>query len=68
MKNPNDAIGNQTRDLPICNAVPQPTVALCIHCRMCAFEKLGLKVWTAVDSPRSLDAILSLARPSFCYV
>ena len=25
MKNLNDTIGNQTRDLPACNAVPQPT-------------------------------------------
>ena len=25
VKNPNDPIGNQTHDLPICSAVPQPT-------------------------------------------
>jgi hypothetical protein len=25
MKNSNDTIGNQTRDLPACSAVPQPT-------------------------------------------
>jgi len=25
MKNPNDIIGNRTRDLPTCSAVPQPT-------------------------------------------
>jgi len=25
MKNSNDAIGNQTRDLPACSVVPQPT-------------------------------------------
>jgi hypothetical protein len=25
MKNPNHPIGNQTRDLPVCNQVPQPT-------------------------------------------
>ena len=25
MKHSNDTIGNQTRDLPICSAVPQPT-------------------------------------------
>jgi len=25
MKNPNHTIGNRTRDLPTCNAVPQPT-------------------------------------------
>jgi hypothetical protein len=26
MKNSNDSIGNRTRDLPTCSAVPQPTV------------------------------------------
>ena len=26
MKNSNDIIGNRTRDLPTCSAVPQPTV------------------------------------------
>jgi len=25
MKNSNDTIGNGTRDLPVCRAVPQPT-------------------------------------------
>jgi len=25
MKNSNDTIGNQTRELPACSAVPQPT-------------------------------------------
>ena len=25
MKNSNDTIGNQTRDLPVCSTVPQPT-------------------------------------------
>ena len=28
MKNSNDTIGNRTRDLPTCNAVPQPTAPL----------------------------------------
>ena len=28
MKNSNDAIGNRTRDLPACSAVPQPTAPL----------------------------------------
>jgi hypothetical protein len=27
MKNSNDTIGNRTRDLPACSAVPQPTTA-----------------------------------------
>ena len=25
LKNSNDAIGNRTRDLPVCSAIPQPT-------------------------------------------
>jgi hypothetical protein len=28
IKNSNDTIGNQTRDLPACSAVPQPTAPL----------------------------------------
>jgi len=28
MKNPNDTIRNQTRGLPACSAVPQPTAPL----------------------------------------
>jgi hypothetical protein len=33
MKNSNDTIGNQTRDLPACSTVPQPTAppAACPH-------------------------------------
>ena len=27
MKNSNENIGNRTRDLPACNAVPQPTAS-----------------------------------------
>ena len=27
MKNSNDTIGNRTRDLPACSAVPEPTAA-----------------------------------------
>jgi hypothetical protein len=28
MKNSNDTIGNRTRDIPACRAVPQPTAPL----------------------------------------
>jgi len=31
MKNFNDTIGNRTRDLPTCNAVPQPTANLATY-------------------------------------
>jgi len=27
MKNSNDTVGNRTRDIPVCGAVPQPTYA-----------------------------------------
>jgi len=27
MKNSSDTIGNRTRDLPVCSAVPQPTAS-----------------------------------------
>jgi hypothetical protein len=30
MKNSNDIIGNRTRDLPACSAVPQPSVSPCV--------------------------------------
>jgi hypothetical protein len=29
MKNSDDTIGNRTRDLPVCSAVPQPTAVAC---------------------------------------
>jgi len=31
MKNPNDPIGNRTRDFPACGALPQPTVLIDHH-------------------------------------
>jgi hypothetical protein len=31
MKNSNDTIGNRTRELPACSAVPQPTVQTLKH-------------------------------------
>ena len=31
MKNSNDSIGNRTRDLPACSAVPQPSATLEIN-------------------------------------
>ena len=39
MKNLNDTIGNRTRDLPACSAVPQPTAPLC-YCRLLAFVSI----------------------------
>jgi len=35
MKNPNDNIGNRTRDLPVCSAVPQPNAPPRTPCMIC---------------------------------
>ena len=47
MKNSSDTIGNRTRDLPACSAVPQPTVpprapllAICVHLSLSAISPL----------------------------
>ena len=47
MKNSNDTIGNGTRDLPACSAVPQPTAPpraplFIIYCSLFQKGKLGL--------------------------
>ena len=58
MKNSSDTIGNLTRDLPACSAVPQPTalprvpnvgkVRKIIPCRLIArLRPLSLWVWHA---------------------
>ena len=38
MKNTNDTIGNRTRDLPVCSAVPQPT--RCAHANNSEIETI----------------------------
>ena len=38
MKYSNDTIGNQTRDLPACGAVPQPTEPPCAHWRRLSMQ------------------------------
>jgi len=40
MKNSNDAIGNRTRDLPACSAVPQPTALTRSPDSVCISTKL----------------------------
>jgi len=37
MKNSNDTIGNRTRELPACSAVPQPTAPPCAPFTHCWF-------------------------------
>jgi hypothetical protein len=43
MKNPNDNIGNRTRDLPACSVLPHPTVAPQVntHCEYIQSNGLG---------------------------
>jgi hypothetical protein len=48
MKNSNDTIGNQTRDLPACSAVPQPTAPL-------RAPSAVYGIWIIADSPCSLE-------------
>ena len=43
MKNSSDTIGNQTRDLPTCSAVPQPTALPCAPYLCCRF--FYIKKW-----------------------
>jgi hypothetical protein len=44
MKNSNDTIGNGTRDLPICSAVPQPTAPPAV-CFQCSGIPLNIQKW-----------------------
>jgi hypothetical protein len=57
MKNSNDTIGNRTRDLPACSAVPQPTAppAACP-------QQDGLKILSIVTSD------FKLADQTACYI
>jgi hypothetical protein len=75
MKNSNDTIRNQTRDLPVCSAVPQPTAPPCTPCSMLHIYNnhrptLGhsLLIWTNVsyESPwfSTLHHVNPLSRPS----
>jgi hypothetical protein len=44
MKNSNDTIGNRTRDLPACSAVPQPTCKKNIYTYFIHFTNLHVKM------------------------
>jgi len=45
MKNSDDTIGNRTRDLSACSAIPQPT------CGSHSGGKLSAPFWYRIDSP-----------------
>jgi len=58
MKNSNDTIGNRTRDLPACSAVPQPTYMLMRGDYLTGFkEKQCISLCSAINL-----AVLMLAR------
>jgi hypothetical protein len=44
MKNSSDTIGNQTRDLPTCSAVPQPTALPRDPHTMCPYLNLSRQI------------------------
>jgi hypothetical protein len=45
MKNPNDTIGNRSRDLPVCSAVPQPLRHgnVCVLHATCYMQLINVK-------------------------
>jgi hypothetical protein len=50
MKNCNETIGNQTRDLPACSAVPQTTAPPYIPCNLCGLYKCTNVSWKSTVS------------------
>jgi len=63
MKNSNDTIGNRTRDLPTCSAVPQPTVPLRaprLHVKMLTTEKLNIFKSTWFRAQTVTNTIINL--------
>jgi len=58
LKNSNDNIGNRTRDLPACSAVPQPTAlpcALYINCMIFYCRGVNTSILTLVGYYRGVD-------------
>ena len=71
MKNSNDIIGNRTRDLPACSAVPQPTVPPRTTCSNCCHHKKDLPwLTTAILTSAYLNHIgmPHLRRFFLCFV
>ena len=53
-KNSNDTIGNRTRDLPTCSAVPQPTALPPAPCKYGIFYEIMQFVQSAYNMCKSL--------------
>ena len=72
MKNSNDTIGNRTRDLPTCSAVPQPTAPPRAPCNGSTDVKsIGCKMEASVHTewninylPRIRNRIISMKNSS----
>jgi len=62
MKNSNDTIGNRTRDLPTCSAVPQPTALPRAPCTWCAHTFLCY-LSTKFHKPRKNWPLVDTVKP-----
>jgi len=58
-KNSNDTIGNQSRDLPTCSAMPQPTALTS------APNNTAMKYFTHIGEVRSVDWIFIFGAPAW---
>ena len=72
MKNPNDPIGNRSRDLPTCSTEPQPTLLRCLltYCQsfrnFCNYQIL---ISITVSSPeRSYIEYTPMSPPIYQYM
>jgi hypothetical protein len=54
MKNSNDTIGNRSRDLPVCSAVPQPLRHRVPPTEMTEGKTISLQAWTGPEGSRRL--------------
>ena len=62
MKNPNDSIGNRTRDLPVCSAVSQPITSLRAQITRCIFRNVMQPV--GISDSRQVTAYPVMKRAS----
>jgi len=61
MKNSNNTIGNQTRDLSVCTAVPQPTAPL--HVPNCNLKEINKHFKTV----QKLNIFVNITLKNACY-
>ena len=68
MKNSNDTIGNRTRDLPGCGAVPQPTAPPRAPLLQFQMLPMGLRRCVRVTLPPSRAAFLEILGASTAWI